>query len=705
MTPPSNLWVYLSDMHAQSVIQNLTTGQQIPVNPASIADAAPIGLRGYLLTQQAQEGFFKETGEKLTVIDEELFDNFSFHYKQPNNWIYDYPNFALDATVDIEREQALRAILTKSMEKHSLKFEITGLQERSLLYFTDGSATSQKSFKTVMPRPNGSPYRRDGSLKTRYRTIQWSSQDRDKGIAFPKTHSEQLGGSSPCLYEGRAWVLRFKLEDQVPAFQHCRMYVMDDGTFIASDWCQRHDFSSYGGGINLQMGIYSTDAWIMGPCVSRAIQQGVFKPKTAKVKVEQVRELLQREPLVKRQTLAEAMADATKAVKAVALSTESAINPLVQAVKDVLQAKTELTDAQLTAGFKQAVAQTLENSKTGDGTKLAGVPFLITQDNVYFSSKAQPEPYKAGVNGDGKQQYRFVAAQGTCGATLQAGKICIRPNADIHFHPLFSQVTQDVEQFDAILATVLDEARQALKPDVDVPEITAAAMKEAFTVLKAKETERLEKERLDLLASNVATAQNLDVEVDPDLLPSVAPLVTTRDTPYGVAQLKRMTDKIIQASWITGPYEGLAPSFAQQDGDDLVSTKKVPGKATLKDWEVVAKDSPLGEAASWYFTEFLPAQAVAQELALQKAMTLTINNESFRCYPVVGGATICKVVDGAVIQAATVRQKANGHIYEVLDTGKTTLLDDESLKAAAALYFKSTHVPTVAVDKKELAVA
>jgi hypothetical protein len=53
--------------------------------------------------------------------------------------------------------------------------------------------------------------------------------------------------------------------------------VTPEGEFICSDWCQRHDYTSYGKGINLQLGIYSFAGWVTGPCIQRAIEQREFK--------------------------------------------------------------------------------------------------------------------------------------------------------------------------------------------------------------------------------------------------------------------------------------------------------------------------------------------------------------------------------------------------------------------------------------------
>lgn len=679
MTPKKSLWVYLKDMHNQAAIRNLETGQITNVYPANVADGAPIGLRGYLL-EATQEGFYRETGEQILEYEEELFDELIAYYSQANNWIYDWPNYALDATADLTRSAELRERLTASMLKHQLPFEIIGLQERSLLYFTDGDHTSQKAFVTVKPKPTGNPYLRSGKYRSRYHKVQWSSQDRDNGVPYPEVPGVDM---TPCLYDGRAWVVRFRLDGQIPAFSHCRIYVKEDGTFIASDWCQRHDFSSYHkGGINLQMGIYTFDSWIMGPCLQRAIQSSQFKGKTGKIQVEHVRDLAAKSPLIKRQTLEEALSDATKKVKLAASAEKGATQPIQDVVRDLLVAKPTLTDQQIINGFKKAVGLTLEN-KAGDGTKLAGVPVLVKGLDMYFPPGTKAEDYLTTPFPDGTKRYRFVLSPGACGATLQPGKACIRPDAasGVHVHPYFAQLTVDDEGLTALLVKALADVREASKPVVAVPPITGDAMKEALQVLQQQQEKALEDERARLLGTIA--------DIDPNILPSVAPLLTTYDTPFGVAQIKRQSTDVVQVTWVSGAFEGLAPAFVRYDSNDESAelTRKLAKVADESAWEDCPAGTPIGDAVRWYFKIFLEGQHTAQGKALEKAVEVNLHDESFRCYPVVGGATICKVVDGAVIQAATVRKQANGHIYEVLDTGKTTSMEPSTLKDAASFYF------------------
>jgi hypothetical protein len=234
-------------------------------------------------------------------------------FRAPNSWNFDFPHFQIESADTSAHRAQLAAKLTGMMADTGYEFEITGLQRRYLMYMTDGSVESQKKFERLMPGPDPFPFRRDGTLKRPYTNV-YDSQMRDAKVPFPKEFANRYGSLRPCLYFGPAWVVRFKLDGQDTLLDRCRVYVTDNGDFICSDWCQRHDFSSYtGGGINLQMGIYNFSTWITGPCVAKAMESGHFKPKHMTVQRSKVRELVSKAPPVI-PTLGEALGKATALV-------------------------------------------------------------------------------------------------------------------------------------------------------------------------------------------------------------------------------------------------------------------------------------------------------------------------------------------------------------------------------------------------------
>ena len=287
-------WVYLTDMAPQATIMSLENGTMRNIMSAAVKDKAPRGLRRGVLEENTG-GVYVETGEYVSMADD-LLSDMEDVYRTPNSWNYDWPHMQIeqDADADPTREAHVRSRLTAMMAQHPYEFEIVGLQRRYLMYFSDGSYTSQQKFISLIPNPaDATPYRRDGQLRRKYE-FAWDSIMRDAKVPFPKENEKRYGGLRPCLYMGAAWVVRFRIDEQDPLLDRCRVYVDDDANFICSDWCQRHDFSSYNNGINLQTGIYTFDGWVVNSCITQAMSRGTFKPKDVVIKREAVRELLKK---------------------------------------------------------------------------------------------------------------------------------------------------------------------------------------------------------------------------------------------------------------------------------------------------------------------------------------------------------------------------------------------------------------------------
>lgn len=288
----NNRWVYLTDLAPNATIKNLQTGETRTIMSNAVKDRAPSGLRRTVLLEQPG-GMFQETDEVLPLTVD-LAEEIEEYYTTPNSWNYDWPHLPTEVDDTPEARARLEQLILQQMGEVPFTFKITGMQRRFLMYFSDGSWESQKRYERLIPRPGQTPFNRSWDLKPRY-DLYYNSIMRDAKVPIPKEKVARWGTLAPCLYIGPAWTLRFQIDGQDPLLERCRVYVMDDGTFIGSDWCQRHDFSSYqNGGINLQMGIYTLSSWIMGPCLTYNQGHGGVKLKSTTYKVEKVRELMKK---------------------------------------------------------------------------------------------------------------------------------------------------------------------------------------------------------------------------------------------------------------------------------------------------------------------------------------------------------------------------------------------------------------------------
>lgn len=289
-------WIYLTDMAPQAKILNPESGELRSIMSSAVKHRAPAGLRRYVLNE-LPGGVYEETGE-VVPITSDLFDELEESYTAPNSWNYDWPHVEIESAADADPAMAAKIVerLNKSMAQHPYDFKVTGLQRRYLMYFSDGNYNSQQRFERLIPTPDTNPFRRSGALRRKYDFI-YNSIMRDAGVPYPKDKQGVFGSLRPCLYVGPAWVVRFTLDDQDVLLDRCRVYVTDEAEFICSDWCQRHDFSSYSEGINLQTGIYSFDGWVTGPCIIKNTESGKFKPANATFKRTAVRELMKKAPV------------------------------------------------------------------------------------------------------------------------------------------------------------------------------------------------------------------------------------------------------------------------------------------------------------------------------------------------------------------------------------------------------------------------
>jgi hypothetical protein len=300
-------WIYLSDLAPKARILNPASGEIREIMQSAVKDKAPIGLRRYML-EELPGGSYRETGA-LADLTPRLVEDMTDHSVKPNSWNFDYPDYAFETQSDPEELARVRARLEQEMADYPYEFQITGLQRRYLLYFSDGNLETQQAFEALLPTPDQSPLRSDGTLRRPF-AFTYNHLMRDAKAPWPRNEERLYGGLRPCLYRGPAYVVRFLLDGQDVLLERCRVYVDPQGNFLCSDWCQRHDFSSYNNGINLQMGIYTFSTWVTGPCLVK--NGGNFVPKNTRFERTAVRDMLKRHVLVP--TFDETLAKATKKI-------------------------------------------------------------------------------------------------------------------------------------------------------------------------------------------------------------------------------------------------------------------------------------------------------------------------------------------------------------------------------------------------------
>lgn len=319
------LWVYLTDLAPKARIIHPATGEIREIMQAAVQDRAPIGLRRYCL-EELGGGVYRETGE-LFPLTPGLVEDMTDLYVNPNSWNYDYPDYAFESQSDPAELERVKARLEREMADYPYEFKITGLQRRFLLYYSDGDMHSQKAFEALLPTPEYSPLRSDGTLRRPF-ALSYNHMMRDAKVPQPKEEYRLFGGLRPCLYRGPAYVVRFLLDGQDVLLERCRVYVDAEGNFLCSDWCQRHDYSSYNNGINLQMGLYTFATWVTGPCLVRNTQNGSFTPKNAIFERTAVRDIMKQHVLVPK--FDDALAKATKKIQAITAA-KPAVKPTVEA--------------------------------------------------------------------------------------------------------------------------------------------------------------------------------------------------------------------------------------------------------------------------------------------------------------------------------------------------------------------------------------
>jgi hypothetical protein len=352
----SNKWVYLSDLAPQATIKNLTTGEKRTIMSNAVKDRAPSGLRRTVL-EEMPGNIFAETQDVLPFTSE-LAEEMDECYSSPNGWHYDWPHMPTELEDTPETRQRLIDTVLEQLGEVPFEFKITGLQRRWLFYYSDGSMESQKRFDRYIPTPSSqSPYDRQWKLRDRYQ-MYYNSLMRDAKVPVPKGIAGKWGNMRACLYAGPAWTLRFQIDGQDPLLERCRVFITDDGTFIGSDWCQRHDYSSYNnGGINLQMGIYTLSGWIMGPCLTYNQQNSGIKLKNTVYKVDKVRDLMAKNPIIQVPQFKDSFAKAQQLIQQYAPATATHATETIVTVDAGPITAAVITEAD--AAFKQALEQLL----------------------------------------------------------------------------------------------------------------------------------------------------------------------------------------------------------------------------------------------------------------------------------------------------------------------------------------------------------
>jgi hypothetical protein len=677
------LWVYTTDMSPQNcrIMNLLTPARQEQIYPAHVVGDAKIGLRGYLL-RETGNGKYEETGEKAPLTPY-LFEQMHAWWAPINSWMYDWPHWPFESQVTDEQLERLKVTLTDMMKPLPFDFKIVGLSPRMLRYFSDGDFKHQGRFLGLAVKPDKDPYARlSWDLLPRYQHA-WGSLDRDNGVQMPVNLATGKRVEGSCLlHAGPAVAVRFLLDDQIAAFSGCRVYVKPSGEFIASDWCQRHDVTSYGNGINLQEGAYTFAGWVGGPCAIRAQENGTFKPKI-KLSRDKIIDIIKREgPPVVIPTFEEAM---TK-VKTKALAERNKnVDSLTVRVSRAIEDKKPATAEELVTGIMDEMKTSF---KEGLGAGLCGVRFTVPMTKVYLATSAMSEKFKISPT-----HLRLTAGFPPCGAEIQANKVCVKLSDGSHNHvPL-----QDLEiDWKLTQDDLEDRARElflSTEPIPELTEITASAVKDAWALFNRASGIKLSPETDKLSQQTLERAAKMKVEVRPgEILPSVEPMGVEYSAPhwgYNV-EIARVTPTLVGFQFTA---EGDPEPYyvrGKLEGEEMVYgfIRNIASKKFMP----VDMGSPLGEAVVFYFNDFLPRQLRAQKDAILSAKSFELDTGSFRGYPVIGGATILKVVDGAITESVTVRRKQNGHIYRVADDGSTEVMEPSDMKSAAGHYFNNYSV-------------
>jgi hypothetical protein len=406
-------WVMLTDMYGGARIMSLDEHEdQQEILVAQVANnKTAVGLRRMILEETGHIGTsFRETGE-FAPMTPELHLALSLAYRPRNGWNYDWPHLGVEQ--DLTAEATLRTKLEAMMAAHPFEFKLTGLQRRFLVYFSDGNIATQKFFEGVAPYPDKYPYTTKGQLRKPYcgSVGTWGSAQRDAGVPTPSISGK------PVLYTGPAWAVCFTLDDQRPLHGNCVMYVNDNGDFLCSDWCQRHDFSSYGdGGINLQLGMYTFDNWIIGPCIENAMSVRAFQPRSVKVERVRVREVEKNQRAMLQQAK-----DSVRAQYASIQSvtkTANAVDALTERVLAIMQQKPALSRAEQAAVL---LAECKAGIVSGHWPHVRGARAWIGAKTFHLGVAHLPQKMT-----DSDIEYLYTFGDHPCGVTVPAQHICFK---------------------------------------------------------------------------------------------------------------------------------------------------------------------------------------------------------------------------------------------------------------------------------------
>jgi hypothetical protein len=718
-------WIYVSDMSSHGAkIWNPDTNEIRTITAGHVRERAPIGMRRGLLEEHG--GQYTELGAYAPYSDA-LHAELEEAYRDRNGWMLDYPHYQLGMDEHVAEARALRANLEGRMAKHPFDFQITGLDRRYLMYCSDGDKNSQKRFVGLSTRyGQDTPYRRDGSLRRRYEPI-WSSDLRDKGVPFPHELDPEGDKNIPVLYHGPAYALRFLLDGQIPAFNHCFVYVTPDGDFIGSDWCQRHDFTSYGGGgINLQMGIYDVDVWITTSCVQHAIKQGCFKPKHTSYQTVDVRTLLKGKSLVTVPTFDEAM---TIAADKLAKKCE---DPLQSQIAALMTAHPEWS----TDALVERLVETLDVARTqNDAASLHGLPFYVRKKQVPEERHAALATLQVTDS-----TFAFTAApRGTCAVT-EGSQVCLRhtPTAasdpetsstdsadltEVHEHFYVSLLAFNYRKLRWVLWHRVEAERQRRAPAVDEAPgpITAESIRladEAFQRAQTLTTYRMNADRL---------AQALRMGLD--LVPIEREFSGTKGS-FGRARFYPRETGAVEMEWLTGLYshpEKIAV-YEQVLDEDLGERtyRRLEYLRPKAAWATVQERSAAWHAMEWWFHQrhleqaqreadttsatsaisapSAPSAALAEAMTTADASTSASTSASTtpsappQAFEHGGLPYVATVLDTTARRVrlqspitgddTIVQRAANGHVYQVLPDGTRIALETSAFRDAAVHVFK-----------------
>jgi hypothetical protein len=439
------------------------------------------------------------------------------------------------------------------------------------------------------------------------------------------------------------------------------------------------------------MGIFTVASWITHSCLSYALGNCIFTPKSAKIEIEDVRDLLEDNPIVVVPTLDEALDYA-----AVKLAEDAATDGsgLDRRIRTLLQ---EQPDAPSEALAVQLANELDALCSSNEMALLRGMPFFVKKALVHEEAQALLAPFEVT-----SLVYGFTSAPpNTCDLQQQeSGAICWKYKKDHHLHFQGSSLALDYERAVPMLVKRFDGLRTPLPESADgVGPITAetmAAVEEAYRRLTL--VEELQ-QHVPLIQSAIRDMEGFG---------AIEHLITNGKPEnlkeFGRARFTPQPDGSVLHVWLTGVFAFPERQFRYE----MVDKTAGGGKRTYLRYAIwkesspveIVEYSPAWYALEWYFVRrHEPAQPTDQPKAPEAASSASAGGFEFKGLPYI--ATIESIDDEIVTiscpttnMEAAIQRGKNGHPYLYFGEAGRSPIDPGPFREAV-LHFWSDVWPTL----------